>query len=140
MALSRHQEHVYTHSCNVWRRAVSTLTQGGHKEITGSSGYVLVASAVPCHFEIGKGMSVPRQGAGRVDYDIMVTSDEVHFGVDADVQNNDVVKMTAPGHPANGLFFTFLGEPQRLGQLGRRYPGRKTMMAARLPEAPQGVS
>lgn len=141
MALSRSQARHYHHAVDIWRRAPSTLVRGADKGITDTTGYALLASSVPCRMEAGKGMSVPKKGVGRADYDIVITSDEVHFGHEVDIQDADVLKFVSPADdPKYGEFWIVQGEPQRVGKIGRRYGGRKTVTAARQQKAPQGVS
>jgi hypothetical protein len=140
MALSTEQEWLYRQTFDIWRRATTGLTRGADKGITGAAGYVRVAATVPGHLSAGKGMSVPTEGAGRTDYDIVQTADSITFGADVDVRDGDVVKHTTPGHASAGDFWQVQGEPRRSNPIEGLYPGKRVVVAARLPKPPTGVS
>jgi hypothetical protein len=135
------QAKMYRLAVDIWRRSVEDveIDEFTHA-VKGHPGYTKVASAVPCHATFGKGASVPNAGAGRTDYDIMVTSDDFHFPVDTDLQDGDVFKLVTEGHPRYGDFWMTQGEPQAVGRERHANAAKKIMSAARMQKPPQGVS
>lgn len=127
--LSPRQTALYQHTVNIWRYAE---TFGGDGK-PGALAWTLQASAVPCYCNLGKSQQGP-EGVLLVEKDNLFTYDEFAFEDTVDVQIGDILKMTAGPEP--GKFWVSKGN----AQTKNRRANKLSVLCARLPKAPNGVS
>lgn len=136
MALTPRQAILYKHTCEVWR---ATITIGGVVGKPSNKTWERVATGVKCYFKINQNTAEP-QIEGRVQQDIILTQDFVHFDQTQDIQDADWLKNTTVGDNKFGQFWVVRGIPQLISDSGGRRAGYLSVKATFQEAPPVGVS
>jgi hypothetical protein len=136
--LSPRQRLAYNHLCNLY---APSIVHQGNKALAGP--YVLVASNVPCRFEIKDSVDTA-EAIGRVEGDQFVSLDTIHLSEFSPIDDNYWVKnvSTRPdGTPANmaGRWWTVRGQPQYFARSARRQGGKVAVKASQEKFPPKGI-
>lgn len=135
MALSPRQARLYQHRCEIWRATIVIGANGA----PGAKSWQIVESNVPCYFKINVN-TADAQLEGRVQTDIILTQDYIHFAQDQDLMDADWLKNTTVGDNKYGQFWVVRGLPQLISNSGGRLAGYKSVKATYNETPPTGVS
>ncbi len=132
--LGNRQAILYKHTCDVWRATIQIGANGKP-----SKSWERVGSGIKCYFKINENTADP-EIQGRVQTDIILTQDYVHFGQTQGIEDADWLKNTTVGDNKLGQFWAVRGLPQLISDSGGRKAGYLSVKATFEETAPAGVS
>lgn len=107
--LSPRQERFFADTVNIHRRSKGASSS---KRLLGTNfTTVPTATGVRCRIEPSSEASSPLP-IGRSNHDIVVTTDNVRFHVDQEVDDGDYVQLLTPGHSEFGTWYVIQGGPE----------------------------
>lgn len=132
MALTRGQLAKMPHTVSIYKSHIGT---GNRRQYSTTPDY----TGVRCRYGGTSNFDLPNPQGRTFETNIM-TSDKWMFPAGQDIDDNYLIKLTTPGHPYTGTFWTVEGVPQtRFGVSGRNQAKSK-MIYARITPPPAGVS
>lgn len=139
MALTGRQLRAYKHLCDIVRADVA-IASG----VPGAETYTLLTAGVPCHYEYSSNISSPTEAAGRMNRDMIFTTDKIHFESSTVIDDTYMIinRSLLPGgsrHPNWGEVHRIQGYPQTIASSTGRKPNKLSVMAMVVEQPPPAI-
>jgi hypothetical protein len=139
--LTPRQKALYRHTCDIWS---PTTTIDFLNESVPTTTYALIATGVPCHFTKNHSANNPSAG-GRMEYDITISKDTIHFPIGVTIDDTFYVKNTTRDRSGaettnTGRWWVVQGQPETIESVGSRNCNKKKVTAIQVKTPPDGLT
>ena len=130
----------YQHKCDVWRVSRSAPDSQGK---CGDDVWTQIGAGISCLYEYTDNLSDIVEEGGRIKRVTVFTDDKIHFVIDADVKDGDIIKNVSMiadmPSPIYGEFHRTLGSGHATPSAGGRRANKVSFLAQTEEHPPTGV-